>query len=164
MCVDGPAGSGKTTLAAALCARLDDAVVMHMDDVYRGWDTDFDEVMARLRTQVVRPLLDQQAGRYQVYDWHRERFDRWVDVPPPGVLLLEGVGSGSGLLDDVRSALLWIEAEREERIRRGVERDGPQVLPQWLAWMRHEEAEHARQRTRDRADVVLRGDATDTPG
>ena len=156
--VDGPAGSGKTTLADALGARLDDAAVVHMDDVYRGWDTDFDEVHTRLRTQLVEPLQDGRRARYQRYDWAAERFDMWVDVPVPAVLLLEGVGSGSQSLDPWRSLLVWVEVDRPERLRRGLDRDGPQVLHHWLAWMRHEEAEHARQRTRERADVRLHGD------
>jgi energy-coupling factor transporter ATP-binding protein EcfA2 len=158
VCVDGPAGSGKTTLAAALAARLDDATVVHMDDVYRGWDTDFDEVHARLGDQLVQPLQHALPGRYQRYDWAAGQFDVWVDVPVPAVLLLEGVGSGSQRLDPWRSLLVWVEVERPERLRRGLDRDGPQVLHHWLAWMRHEEVEHARQRTRERADVRLRGD------
>jgi uridine kinase len=158
VCVDGPAGSGKTTLADALAARFDDATVVHMDDVYRGWDTDFDEVHLRLRSQLVEPLQQGRPARYQRYDWAAERFDVWVDVPVPAVLLLEGVGSGSQNLDLWRSLLVWLEVDRPERLRRGLDRDGPQVLHHWLAWMRHEEVEHARQHTRERADVRLRGD------
>lgn len=158
VCVDGPAGSGKTTLAAALAASLDDATVVHMDDVYRGWDTDFDEVHTRLRSQLVEPLRRADPARYQRYDWVAGQFDAWVDVPVPAVLVLEGVGSGAQILDPWRSLLLWVEVDRPERLRRGLDRDGPQVLPHWLAWMRHEEVEHARQRTRERADVRLRGD------
>jgi energy-coupling factor transporter ATP-binding protein EcfA2 len=158
VCIDGPAGSGKTTLADALAARLDDATVAHMDDVYRGWDTDFDEVHTRLRSQLVEPLQHGLPARYQRYDWAAEQFDLWVDVPVPAVLLLEGVGSGSQSLDPWRSLLVWVEVGRPERLRRGLDRDGPQVLHHWLAWMRHEEVEHARQRTRARADVRLRGD------
>ena len=158
VCVDGPAGSGKTTLAAALHAHLDRSAVVHMDDVYRGWDTDFDEVHQRLRQQLVEPLREGRTARYQRYDWYAGRFDAWVEVPPPAVLLLEGVASAHASLDPVTSTLVWIEVDRDERIRRGVERDGVDVLPQWLAWMAHEEAEHDRQRTRDRADLRLRGD------
>lgn len=161
VCVDGPAGSGKTcladALAAALADRLDGVAVVHMDDVYLGWDTDFDEVHTRLRSQLVEPLASGSPGRYQRYDWYAERLADRVDVPVPAMLLLEGVGSGSAALDDVRSMLVWVEADREERIRRGVDRDGAQVLPRWLAWMRHEEIEHARQHTRERADLRLLG-------
>jgi uridine kinase len=158
VCIDGPAGSGKTTLAAALHARLGDATVVHMDDVYRGWDTDFAEVHARLRTQLFDPLRQGRTAAYQRYDWDAGRLDGWVETPVPEVLLLEGVGSGAESLDELTSLLLWIEVDRPERVRRGLHRDGPQVLPQWLAWMRHEETEHARQRTRERADLRVRGD------
>jgi uridine kinase len=161
VCVDGPAGSGKTTLAMALRERLDDAALVHMDDVYRGWGTDFDEVHDRLDAQLVEPLRHGREARYQRYDWVAGRLDAWVAVPPPRVLLLEGVASGSGRLDPVMSLLVWIEVDRDERVRRGVDRDGPAVLPQWLAWMKHEEAEHARQRTRERAGLRLRGDGPD---
>ena len=46
VCVDGPAGAGKTTLAAALDRAFRDALrpsvpatvqTLHMDDVYEGW-------------------------------------------------------------------------------------------------------------------------------
>ncbi len=37
VCVDGPAGSGKTSLADAV-ARRTAAQVVHMDDLYGGWD------------------------------------------------------------------------------------------------------------------------------
>lgn len=156
--VDGPAGSGKTTLAAGLAAALTEATIVHMDDVYRGWETDFAEVHDRLRRQLVEPLAAGCPGRYQRYDWHAGELADWVDVPVPGVLLLEGVGSGARALGDVASLLVWIEVPRAERVRRGVERDGASVLPHWHAWMRHEEAEHHRQDTRARADLVLRGD------
>jgi uridine kinase len=162
VCVDGPAGSGKTTLAEMLRAHLADAgtgtEVVHMDDVYRGWDTDFDEVHRRLREQLVEPLGHGRAACYQRYDWHAGAFADWVRVPPPQVLLLEGVASGAATLGGVRSLLVWVEADRDVRVRRGVDRDGVDVLPQWLAWMAHEEAEHARQRTREHADLRLRGD------
>jgi len=166
VCVDGPAGSGKTTLAGGLAACLDDATVLHMDDVYRGWDTDFEEVHARLRSQVVDPLERGRPARYQRYDWLAKRFDEWVDVPVPEVLLLEGVGSGARSLDPWRSLLVWVEVDRPERLRRGLDRDGPRVLHHWLAWMRHEQVEHARQRTRERADLRVRGDGpiTRVPG
>lgn len=158
VCIDGPAGSGKTTLAETLRARLEDSALVHMDDVYRGWETDFDEVHDRLGAQLLEPLRRGRPGRYQRYDWAAERLDTWVDVPVPEVLVLEGVGSGSRRLDSWMSLLVWIEVEREERVRRGVERDGETVLPYWLAWMEHEQIEHARQHTRERSHVRLRGD------
>lgn len=156
--VDGPAGSGKTTLAAALSAELSGSIVVHMDDLYRGWETDFVEVHQRIRDQLILPLARARPARYQRYDWYAGQLQEWVEVPVPSVLLLEGVASGARALDDALSLLIWIEAPEELRVRRGVERDGAAVLPRWRAWMRHESEEHERQATRARADLRLQGD------
>ncbi|MGH3387017.1 MAG: uridine kinase family protein [Nocardioidaceae bacterium] len=158
VCIDGPAGSGKTTLAARLAQLLPGSTVVHMDDVYRGWETDFAEVHRRLADQVVAPLRAGRPARYQRYDWYAGELADWVDLPVPDVLILEGVGSGARSLDAVRSLLVWIEVPEEQRIARGVERDGAAVLPNWRAWMAHEAVEHARQQTRERADLRLLGD------
>ena len=62
VCVDGPAGSGKTTFAGRLAAALGaDAVVVHMDDLYAGWT--LTGAVARLRAGVLRPLADGRPGR-----------------------------------------------------------------------------------------------------
>ena len=37
VCVDGPAGSGKTTVAAALADVVPDAHVVHCDELLEGW-------------------------------------------------------------------------------------------------------------------------------
>jgi energy-coupling factor transporter ATP-binding protein EcfA2 len=153
--IDGPAGSGKSTLAAVLQRMLPHSCVVHMDDAYLGWETDFTEVHSRLRTQLIEPLAAGRGGRFQRYDWHLERLADWIDVPVPDVLLLEGVASGGRALDDVRSLLVWVEVPAVERVRRGVARDGPGVLAKWLAWMEHEDAEHRVQDTRARADLRL---------
>jgi hypothetical protein len=48
-----------------------------------------------------------------------------------------------------------VEAEREVRFTRGIDRDGEAYRPHWERWARQEEALFAADRTRDRADVVL---------
>lgn len=53
--------------------------------------------------------------------------------------------------------LIWIETDRGERLRRGLERDGPEALDLWRSWMDQEDiyiAEHAR---RPRANLVISG-------
>jgi hypothetical protein len=67
--------------------------------------------------------------------------------------VLEGCGSGARDYAAFTTLLVWVEADQEERIRRGVARDGEQVLPKWLAWMESEERHFAAHGTRDRADV-----------
>jgi uridine kinase len=158
--VDGPAGSGKTTLAAALTdalgARDLEAAVLHMDDFYQGWAGLQPGLEPRLVGQVFEPLSAERPARWQRYDWQAEAFDGWVDLPAVDVLVLEGCGSGARAYDSYRTVLVWVEADRETRIARGIERDGEQVLPLWLSWMDREEAHFRLNGTRGRADLALR--------
>lgn len=166
VCIDGPAGSGKTSTAAALQTALmaadRDVCVLHMDDLYEGW-TGLDAALEqRLINQVVQPLAADRPGRWQRYDWSRSRFEEWHELPPPGVLVLEGCGSGALGHSAYVSLLVWIEADRVTRLRRGIERDGPQVEPLWRAWMDSEDRHFISNRTKQRADVRLwTGDGPD---
>jgi len=161
VCVDGPAGSGKTTTADALrdraTARGVDAVVVHMDDLYDGWTGLEGSLWPRLSAQVLEPLRRGRPGRFQRYDWLAGAFADWVDVPVPGLLVLEGCGSARRAADAVAVLRVWVEAPRDVRLRRGLERDGVAAREHWLRWMDDEAAHFARERTRERADVHLDG-------
>jgi len=155
--VDGPAGSGKTTLAAGLARRCVDAGVrahvVHLDDLYAGWTGLEGDLWPRLAAQVLEPLRRGLPGRYQRYDWDAGRFAEWVDVPVPDVLVLEGCGSGRRAGAPDLSLLVWVEADDATRLARGLERDGYAARPQWERWMRDEAAHYAREGTRGRADA-----------
>lgn len=159
MAIDGPAGSGKTTLAAALAAHLEAqgvrASVIHMDDLYDGWDQDLAELGQVLRSRIVEPWLAGRPVRHQVYDWAAGRFDRSIDVPAGGVLILEGVGSASRPVRERARLTCWIEAPREERLRRGLDRDGEALRSHWTKWQAKELAHFEADQTRDSVDVRL---------
>lgn len=153
--VDGPAGSGKTTLAAALATARPGTTVVHMDDLYDGWSG-----LPRVADQLdglLAPLGRGRPGSYRRYDWHEERYAETVTVPPGRLLVLEGVGSGDRSVAHLVTVLAWVSAPAELRLRRGLERDGAAMAGAWERWMR-DEAEHlARQRTEERADVLVDG-------
>ncbi len=155
--VDGPAGSGKTTLAGALaagCAAAGaSAWVVHLDDLYAGWSGLDGDLWPRLVAQVLEPLRRGLPGRFQRYDWVEGRFADWVDVPVADVLVLEGCGSGRR--DGARDTglLVWVEADDRTRLARGLERDGAGARDRWERWMADESAHYAREGTRGRADV-----------
>ncbi|WP_309135184.1 uridine kinase [Cellulomonas sp.] len=159
VCVDGPAGSGKTTTAGRLAARVGErgptAAVLHLDDLYAGWRGLEGSLWPRLSAQVLEPLRRGRPGRYQRFDWPADRFDDWVDLPVPDVLVLEGCGSARRAADAVATLRVWVEGPRDLRLRRGLERDGEAARPHWLTWMADEEAHFAREGTRGRADVRL---------
>jgi len=150
--IDGPAGSGKTTLAAALAA-LAPATVVHVDDLIEGWDG-LPGVADRLEP-LLRPLATGQPGHYRRYDWHADAFAETVTVPPSPLLVVEGVGSGVAAYRDLHTALAWVEAPHDLRMARGIERDGAAFAAQWERWADQEDDLFARELTRGRADLVL---------
>ncbi|MBD5788037.1 (d)CMP kinase [Cellulosimicrobium terreum] len=153
--VDGPAGSGKTTLAAQLGAALP-AQVLHMDDLYEGW-RGLEPAWERLDTWVLAPLASGAAGRYRRFDWESDAFAEWHDVPLAPFLVVEGCGAGRREADAVAALRVWVEAPDDLRLRRGLDRDGEDQREHWLAWMTAEREHYARNRSRERADVRLDG-------
>lgn len=160
--VDGPAGSGKSTFAGALADALrrepepaDDGVaLLHLDDLYEGW-AGLEGVWERLADGVLAPLADGRPGRYRRYDWEREDWAEWHEVPVPAVLVVEGCGSAPRGADPLAVLRVWVEAPADVRLARGLSRDGEHLRARWLDWMVGEAAHFAVEHTRERADVRI---------
>jgi len=161
VCVDGPAGSGKTTLAAAVAARRPGTPVLHMDDLYDGWDG-LPHLTDQLAT-LLRPLARDEPGCYRRYDWHAGHYAERVTVPPGPLLVLEGVGSGSRAHADLVTALAWVSAPVDLRLRRGLERDGMALADRWHQWMLDEEHHFEVDRTHERAHLLVDGTGVAPP-
>jgi uridine kinase len=155
--IDGPAGSGKTTLAARLAELLDDPPIVHMDDLYDDWADGPDGGAARLAALVLQPLTAGMAGSYRRYDWLEKAWAEQRLVPPAPVVIIEGCGAGAQSPTRPPGLLVWIEVSDDVRLRRGLVRDGEEQRELWLAWMAAEAAHFARERTRSRADIRLDG-------
>ncbi|TNM43383.1 4-amino-4-deoxy-L-arabinose transferase [Nocardioides albidus] len=154
VCVDGLAGSGKTTLARAIAALAPEAVVLGTDELLEGW-----RGLPGLGASVealLRPLAAGQPGRWRRWDWYADAWDGTRTVEPGPLLVLEGVGSGAAAYDDLVTLLVWVEADLDVRLARWLERDGEDMRVHWETWLADEEALHAREGTRARADLVVR--------
>ena len=56
---------------------------------------------------------------------------------------------------DLVGLLVWVEAESQARLARGIARDGEQMRAHWVQWRLDEEALFARLGTQARADLVV---------
>lgn len=154
--IDGPAGSGKTTLSADLSALLGGAPVVHMDDLYPGWSGLLAGI-DRLDAEILTPLAAGRSAAYRRYDWDLARLAESHDVPPAPVLIVEGCGCGARRFAALTTLLIWVEADDDERLARGLARDGLQSRPHWLRWMTAERELYRTAGTDVRADVRLDG-------
>ena len=152
VCIDGPAGSGKTTLAAALASVVPDAHVVHCDELLQGW-RGLPGLAATVEA-LVRPLAAGGTGHWRRWDWHADGWAETHRVEPGGLLVLEGVGAWAPGIADLVGLLVWVEAGSEVRLARGIDRDGEQMRPHWDQWRVDEDALFARLGTRARADLV----------
>ncbi|WP_062072611.1 uridine kinase family protein [Demequina sediminicola] len=174
--IDGPAGSGKTTLAntiaIALGGRASEGAgtfspdnlpaassptqILHGDDMYEGW-SGLDALDDVLVQQVLTPLADGHSGAFRMWDWHVDRRTHHIAVPPRDFLVVEGVGVGRESARDLGALVLWVEAPADVRLARGIERDGEQMRAEWLSWMDTERAHFIADHTRDHAHMLIDG-------
>jgi uridine kinase len=151
--IDGRSGAGKTSLAAALRAELT-APVVALEDLYGGWDG-LERGIDLLVSAVLAPLSAGRTARVPRSDWGAATWGTpWVLEPSP-VLIVEGVGAGARRAADYASVLVWMEAPAPVRKKRALDRDGETFTPHWDAWAAQEDALLARERTPDRADLVI---------
>ncbi|CAG7599826.1 hypothetical protein LEUCIP111803_00331 [Leucobacter soli] len=162
--IDGRSGSGKTTFAAQL-AEESGAQILHLEDLYPGWDG------LAAGSRAVADVL--RAGEYRGYDWLAGDFgDGWVALDPARPLVIEGCGAVTArnlraVRDFIASAgstvartpapvrSLWLECPAPLRRQRALARDGEIFAPHWDSWAAQEETQIAAERPIALVDEIV---------
>lgn len=181
--IDGPDGSGKTTLRAELAAVLREApaaagtevIEASVDDFHHArevryamgrhswegyWAGAFD--YPRLVSDLLEPLGPRGTTRYRVAS-HDLEADVPVDAPwhvasPSAILLLDGVLLQRRELVGHLDMVIYVDVPFQETYRRMAIRDGFPADPEAPTNLRYTETQRHYQRTcdpRGRADVVV---------
>ncbi len=130
--IDGKSGAGKTRLATTMAAAMS-ATVVHLDDVYTGWNglvAGRDQVLA----SVLMPLAHGQSGEYVSWDWVNDRPGERVSVAPASVMIVEGCGISTPASRAVADTVIWVDAPDAVRFDRLRSRDGDRFDSHLEGW------------------------------
>jgi uridine kinase len=141
--IDGPAGSGKTTLANELAQIFAGAqgamTVIHLDELYEGWNSALDaRLLERIAAWILTPIRNGINPKHLKYDWHQGKYASWSELPLTPIVIIEGVGSGHSSIREFVSQAIWVEADENLLLDRVVERDGEVVRDEMLIWKARE--------------------------
>lgn len=158
--IDGPAGSGKTTLASRIQSQWSSnkVEIVHMDDLYEGWEFALTERLTRtLVYSIATPASLGKNFSYRKYDWLKKGFGESVESEAPDLLILEGVGSGQREVRKFLDHLIWIDIDSEIGLQRVLRRDGDYLETEMRIWQMRESDHFERDNTRDCATIRVDG-------
>ncbi len=135
ICIDGPAGSGKTELAQALAQQLIDCSVVHMDDLYEGWENPFaPKLFDRIRDSIVLPHLQQLPLTFATWDWAADCWGPAQTLGSRQTLIVEGVGACAGPVRQHANLTVFLDAQPRQALERAIARDGERLRPHLEQW------------------------------
>jgi len=140
--IDGRSGSGKTELAKLL-----DAPLLRMDDLYPGW--------GGLATASAQLPLVLRTRRWQRWDWATSSLAEWNELGD-GDLVVEGCGALSRASRALADLGVWVEHPAASRKQRALRRE-PSFEAHWHDWAAQEDAHIAAENPRALADIVVDG-------
>ncbi len=158
LAIDGPAGSGKSTLAGEIArafAGTYSLEVIHLDELYNGWDEALSEELFQRIAQLITAQRAGKATDLAIYDWSAGSFSGSKEIKPVQLLIIEGVGSSNLLLHANLTTSIWLDIDQSTGLARVLERDGEDIRNEMVKWQKMESEYFARDLTRERADFIL---------
>ena len=164
--IDGRAASGKSSLAAelknVLFKELEQAPrLIHMDDLYPGWEG-LQLGSFYLNQQILQPLSNGKTANWQLWDWQKAERGRadepgngWREFAGGTPLIVEGCGALSRVSSELAHFRVWIEAPKELRLARWIERDGEKFNDYWHIWAAQEDEFYQQEKSKQLADLVI---------
>ena len=158
LAIDGPAGSGKSTLAGEIARGFSGTYaveVIHLDELYNGWDQALSEDLFQRLTQLITAQKAGKASDLAIYDWSARSFSGSREIKAVQLLIIEGVGSSNQLLHSKLTTSIWLDIDQSTVLTRVLERDGEEIRDEMINWQKMESEYFKHDLTRERADFIL---------
>lgn len=157
--VDGGSAAGKSTMAGRL-ARTLGASVVHTDDI--AWHHSFFDWWPLLVDGVLEALAAGQQIAFRPPAWDQRGRSGAVVAEPASAVVVEGVGAARRELSPWLDFAIWVDADRQLALERGLERPGEDPAF-WREWEVAEEEHLDGDRPWERADLIVSHDPPAPP-
>ena len=158
LAIDGPAGAGKTTLATKLEAEYSvksTVKVVHMDDLYNGWDDALGQSLTDTLQAITDAYLSGSTCTIKIFNWHAMKFDREEVIVPTGYLILEGVGAAQEIVRKAGATTYWLDIDAETGLQRVLARDGAHIEKEMRQWQIQQSIHFAKDQTRENCEIKV---------
>ena len=158
LAIDGPAGAGKTTLAAKLEVEysLHSTVrTIHMDELYNGWDDALGQSLTDTLQAITSAYLSGNQCTISIFNWHLMKFDREEVITPTDYLILEGVGAAQEIVRKAGATTYWLDIDAETGLQRVLARDGAHIEKEMRQWQIQQSIHFAKDQTRENCEFKL---------
>lgn len=138
--IDGPCGSGKTTIAEMIGEEKTFNIV-HMDDFYlpfadrdKNWMNEIAGHMdfSRLVDKVLKPYKEGRKIEYISYDCHSDKYLQEIEINLAKPLILEGSYSSHPFIDQYVDYKVFIEIDSETQKERLTKRN-PKLVDKFIS-------------------------------
>jgi uridine kinase len=158
LAIDGPAGAGKTTLAAKLEAEFSvhsTVRTIHMDELYNGWDDALGQSLTDTLQAIVAAYLSGIEHTIKIFNWHLMKFDREEVITPSDYLILEGVGAAQKIVRDAGAITYWLDIDAETGLKRVLARDGAHIEKEMRQWQIQQSIHFAKDQTQENSEFKV---------
>ena len=158
LAIDGPAGAGKTTLAAKLEAEysLHSTVrTIHMDELYNGWNDALGNSLTDTLEAITAAYISGIEHTIKIFNWHLMNFDRQEVITPTDYLILEGVGAAQEIVRKAGATTYWLDIDAETGLQRVLARDGAHIEKEMRQWQIQQSIHFAKDQTRENCEFKL---------
>ena len=158
LAIDGPAGAGKTTLAAKLEAEFSShstVRTIHMDELYNGWSDALGQSLTDALQAITAAYLSGVECTIKIFNWHLLKFDREEVITPTDYLILEGVGAAQEIVRKAGATTYWLDIDAESGLQRVLDRDGAHIEMEMRQWQIQQSIHFAKDQTPENCEFKL---------